>query len=226
MTTTISKPQASVTELIIVLGIAFGQFIAVSLQSFVSHAAQLSNAEQVVAFSDELLIDLVGYEIFVGLMCCIILAVRGWTLADFHLRPSWKLTAIGFLLLGLHYAMYYATYSLMALMIGTQVLEATSFEFQASLIPIILLSVVNPLFEEVFVVGYAVPVVERLSNGGGAILFSTVFRLLYHLYQGPIAFVHILPLGLMFAFFYWRWRKLWPLLVAHAALDFIPLAFG
>ena len=31
----------------------------------------------------------------------------------------------------------------------------------------------------------------------------------------------LLPLGLLFAFVYWRWRLLWPLIVAHGVMDFM-----
>jgi hypothetical protein len=35
----------------------------------------------------------------------------------------------------------------------------------------------------------------------------------------------ILPIGLLFGFVYWKWRRLWPLFIAHALFDvfaFIP----
>jgi membrane protease YdiL (CAAX protease family) len=75
--------------------------------------------------------------------------------------------------------------------------------------------VVNSIFEEATVVGY---VVTALSDQGPAlsITASALLRFLYHLYQGPVASLAILPLGLLFAAVYWRWRNLWPLLVAHS----------
>ncbi|PZD72092.1 hypothetical protein C1752_03958 [Acaryochloris thomasi RCC1774] len=225
-TPTTSKRQNSVAELVIVLGLAFGQFILVSLQSFFYRVFQIPGAEQPIVFTDELFINLIGYEIVVGLLCCTILAARGWTLSDFHLRPSWKLTAVGFLLVAADYALYNTSHFLAGLVFGVQMLESVQFEYHVSLGIAALLSIVNPLFEELFVVGYAIPVVEGLSNVRVAIAFSTILRLIYHLYQGPMAFVRILPMGLIFALVYCRWRKLWPLLVAHAALDFLPLTFG
>ncbi len=124
MTITTSKPQASVAELFIVLGIAFGQFIVSSLQSFVYRAAQLPGAEHLIVFTDEVLISIVSFEIAMGLICYVILAVRGWTLEDFNLRPSWKLTAIGFLLVGLDYLLFNVAFWLVGLLIGTQILES------------------------------------------------------------------------------------------------------
>jgi uncharacterized protein len=226
MNTTTSDKQASFVELFVVLGLAFGSSIMISLQTFVRGVVQSPGNRQPIVYTDAALIDLISFEIVVGLLCLTLLAARGWTLSDFYLRPTWRLTAIGFLLVGVDYVLYNTAYALMGLMLGTQALAAVAFEYQVSLVVATLLSIVNPVFEEVLVVGYAIPVVEQLSNVRGAIAFSTLFRLLYHLYQGPIAFASILPLGLIFASVYWRWRKLWPLIVAHAALDFIPLVWG
>ncbi len=54
---------------------------------------------------------------------------------------------------------------------------------------------------------------------------STLLRFLYHLYQGPLASISILPLGLLFGLVYWRWRNLWPLIVAHTITNILSFAF-
>ena len=64
------------------------------------------------------------------------------------------------------------------------------------------------------------------SRGAGmwiAINVSTVVRLLYHLYQGPIGVITIVPMGLLYGYLYARTRQLWPLIVAHVLLDIIGL---
>jgi membrane protease YdiL (CAAX protease family) len=38
-----------------------------------------------------------------------------------------------------------------------------------------------------------------------------------------VAALTILPLGLVFAMVYWRWRLVWPLIVAHGVMDFMGL---
>jgi membrane protease YdiL (CAAX protease family) len=50
-----------------------------------------------------------------------------------------------------------------------------------------------------------------------------VIRLGYHLYQGPFGVVAIVPLGLILAYWYAKNGKLWPLIVAHAAIDLVGL---
>jgi len=84
-------------------------------------------------------------------------------------------------------------------------------------------SVVNPIFEETFVVGYVFAAWQGASRWT-AINISAAVRLTYHLYQGPIAVISILPLGIFFAWWLSSRGRLWPLILAHAGLDFIGLA--
>jgi hypothetical protein len=48
---------------------------------------------------------------------------------------------------------------------------------------------------------------------------SVAIRLLYHLYQGGIGVIGIIPFGLIFAWWYARIGRLWPLFVAHGLTD-------
>jgi membrane protease YdiL (CAAX protease family) len=59
-----------------------------------------------------------------------------------------------------------------------------------------------------------------------AINTSVVVRLLYHLYQGPIGIMTIVPMGLLYGYVYSRTRQLWPLVVAHVLVDLIGLTLG
>ncbi|HUQ10090.1 MAG TPA: CPBP family intramembrane glutamic endopeptidase [Steroidobacteraceae bacterium] len=59
-----------------------------------------------------------------------------------------------------------------------------------------------------------------------AINVSTGIRLLYHLYQGPIGILSVVPLGLIFGYAYSRTRMLWPLIFAHIVLDIAGLLFA
>jgi membrane protease YdiL (CAAX protease family) len=53
---------------------------------------------------------------------------------------------------------------------------------------------------------------------------SVALRLVCHLYQGTLGVLSVIPVGLIFAYWYVRTGRLWPLIVAHALLDFISLA--
>jgi membrane protease YdiL (CAAX protease family) len=90
---------------------------------------------------------------------------------------------------------------------------------------IIAVSIINPIFEEAIVVGYIIPVLKDRTGVLFAINISVLVRLLYHLYQGPIAAITIIPMGLIFAFVYTKWKNIWPLIIAHSIMDFIAFSF-
>jgi membrane protease YdiL (CAAX protease family) len=48
----------------------------------------------------------------------------------------------------------------------------------------------------------------------------------YHLQFGINAAVAVFALGMMFGFTYWRWRQLWPLVVAHVLADLLAFSYG
>jgi membrane protease YdiL (CAAX protease family) len=88
-------------------------------------------------------------------------------------------------------------------------------------IPILLLSAgQNALLEEVVAVGYLIRRLEQIGWAGGAALAtSAILRGTYHLYQGWGGFAGNLILGGIFGYVYLRWRRVWPLVVAHLLID-------
>jgi membrane protease YdiL (CAAX protease family) len=88
-------------------------------------------------------------------------------------------------------------------------------------IPILLVgSLQNALLEEVVVVGYLIHRLEQMGMASvAALLASAVFRGSYHLYQGWGGFAGNVALGLFFGWMFLRWRRTWPLVTAHFAID-------
>jgi membrane protease YdiL (CAAX protease family) len=88
-------------------------------------------------------------------------------------------------------------------------------------IPVLVLGALqNALLEEVVVVGYLIRRLEQIGWGAAAaVLASAVLRGAYHLYQGWGGFAGNLLLGLVFGFIFVRWRRTWPLVVAHLLVD-------
>ena len=89
---------------------------------------------------------------------------------------------------------------------------------------VFLTSTVNGIFEELFVAGYIITALRDSRGMWMAINVSTVVRLLYHLYQGPLGVITIVPMGLLYGFVYARTRQLWPLILAHVLIDIIGLS--
>ncbi|WP_345632153.1 CPBP family intramembrane glutamic endopeptidase [Rugosimonospora acidiphila] len=88
-------------------------------------------------------------------------------------------------------------------------------------IPVLLLSAAqNGLLEELIVVGY---LVTRLRQLGWAlpavVLTSALLRGSYHLYQGFGGFLGNAVMGVIFALFFIRFRRVLPLAIAHFLID-------
>ena len=74
--------------------------------------------------------------------------------------------------------------------------------------------------EEVIVVGYLVTRLRQTGWGIAAtVAFSSLLRGSYHLYQGFGGFLGNAIMGVVFALFFLRFRRLWPLIIAHTLLD-------
>lgn len=163
-------------------------------------------------------------EIVILAIVASILRLRGWRPERLGLRFSWRDLPIGVLLFVGYMLFYWATaYAVVSLFPSARNVEAFSFTPKAPFLLVVLFIVINSAFEEISVTAY---VMEALSSQGEALAISasTLIRFSYHLYQGPVASISILPLGLLFGAVYWRGRRLWPLMVAHTIANLI--AFG
>lgn len=90
-------------------------------------------------------------------------------------------------------------------------------------VPVLILAALkNALFEEVIAVAYLVERLEQLRWGVPLIIVaSALLRGTYHLYQGPGMAAGNVVMGLLFAWYYVRTRRIAPLVVAHTALDVV-----
>ena len=88
---------------------------------------------------------------------------------------------------------------------------------------VVLVSIVNPIVEESLWLGYAITALQRFGDKR-AVLFSAGLRTLVHAYQGAMAVIGILPLGLVFGTYFVRTKRIWPVIVAHLLFDAIGLS--
>ncbi len=102
-------------------------------------------------------------------------------------------------------------------------------------IPILLLAALKAgLLEEIVVVGFFFEKLKRFRPELSIwllIVGSALFRASYHLYQGYSAFVGNFVMGLVFAYWYHRTKRVAPLVMAHFLMDAVvfigyPLVFG
>jgi uncharacterized protein len=179
-----------------------------------------------VVMTGEDLVDVVLYEVVIALILGWFLFQRGWTLKQFSLRPSWKSSLVGIGLIPLIWLIYGVVwYSLVLLFPELEAISRPEF-FSATamqLWQIILISIVNPIFEEIFVCGYVINFTQRLQSVWLGVEVSVCIRTLYHLYQPINGVVAIIIVGLVFGTLYARTNRLWPIVLAHGLLDLLPL---
>jgi membrane protease YdiL (CAAX protease family) len=80
----------------------------------------------------------------------------------------------------------------------------------------------NGFLEEVLVVGYLLTRLRQLDvRWEVALVASALLRGSYHLYQGGGQALGNVLMGLVFGYVWLRWRRLWPLVVAHTVMDVV-----
>ena len=207
------------TEFVIVVLVAFGYFILGSILSVLtpSHQPAITGAH---------LRFLIVYELVVMAALLSFLYLRSWDLQQVGFSPSIKEKFVG---VGLALGAYVANLVIWLLALNVtsgadQVIGgANLIEPGLSIAIIIAVSIVNPVFEEIFVCGYVISSLKTRRGFWVAINASVFIRLIYHLYQGAVGVIGIISLGLIFAYWYARSGRIWPLIIAHAVFDFFGL---
>jgi membrane protease YdiL (CAAX protease family) len=211
------------SEFVVVTALAFGTPVYSSLVALTSTSASHGSS---AVFSDASLWALVAYEVVVTSALVIFLSLRGWTIRDIGFTPSIRDTALGIPLLLGAYSAYYALWYAFAAVGGTaQEMPSEMLTHGLSINTVISASCVNGLFEEVFVCGYVISALKQKRSAMFAVNVSVAIRATYHLYQGTIGVLSIIPLGLVFGHWFVRTGRLWPVVVAHVLADIIALMY-
>lgn len=84
---------------------------------------------------------------------------------------------------------------------------------------IVAVSILNALFEELLWLAYGVTALARRIGLRRACIASIVLRTAVHVYEGPLAVLGVLPIGIVFTVYFARTRRVWPVIVAHALQD-------
>jgi membrane protease YdiL (CAAX protease family) len=102
-------------------------------------------------------------------------------------------------------------------------------------IPVLLLAAMKAgLLEEVIAVGFFTTKLSKWKpeiSFWGLIVLSALFRASYHSYQGFSAFFGNFVMGLVFAYWFYKTKRVAPLVLAHFLMDAVvfigyPLVFG
>lgn len=211
------KPSAGWGELVVVIAIALGLLIYSSFSALLAPAVERS-------FSAANLWGMVFYELVVLALLIPVLWFRGWTPQALGLQWQGRdiCPAIGLLM-----ACIVACYPLRWL--GAGMAEGVNPSLEAmvagklTLTAVLAISLVNPIFEEVFVCAYVIRVLQRRHSPAFAVNVSVAIRASYHLYQGPIGAISLVIVGLILGWWFARTGRLWPTIIAHGLIDLLAL---
>jgi membrane protease YdiL (CAAX protease family) len=205
-------------EFLLMIFVCFWWGIGGSIRALVSRSSGVNSAP---AFTDSGALMLAILELSSLAVTFWIARIRGWSFRSFGLQPAWRSTGTGILLLiALFSARYFSAALANAIVPGAvHLLPVAS---HVSLPMLVLTLAINPVFEEMIETGYFVQSLQRYGMWV-AVLASALFRAFLHAHLGINAIVVVFPIGLIFAFAYWRQRQLWPLVVAHVLFDLYAL---
>lgn len=203
-------------EAVLVLGVCFGYLSAVSVAAFF-------RGRHVSVSTDARIAWLFAFELFATAAALLILRARGARDVLGRMRVSIPDTSRG-AILWIAILLVSVASAMIARACGLRPAAANSFRFvhRESWWVAMPFFLFNSYFEERFVVGFLVGALEK-KGPLAAVAASSAVRFLYHTYQGWLAVLYVLPLGLLFATEYWRKRNLYPLILAHTAFNAVSL---
>ena len=208
-------------EIALVLGTPTALFLASSI------SWQLRRPDvRGVLFTDRRLLVTLLIEMVIAALMLRYLSRRGWRPMEVAGAPEPQDVLRGF---GLWFAVvtaYAITFLGFYLLVPDFVRPMQKPQFTGSISPpvVVAAALLNPVFEEFLWLGYAIPALGNRFGLRIAFTVSVVLRVLVHVYQGRLALIAILPLGVIFTWYYLRTKRLWPVVVAHVIVDALALS--
>jgi membrane protease YdiL (CAAX protease family) len=214
-----NKQRAAATpvDLIVVTAICFGVFILSSIDGVLRDFPPYR-------VTDHQLASLIFIELVMTMVAVSYLRLRRHDLRALFPVPTAKGILVGGGLYLLTLAVALPLESLLTQNMPT--LRGAHGTLQAAAVStamMVLVSLVNGLYEEIFLLGF----LQRSllpSEGHFAVGTVLLVRLSYHLYQGPGGALFVTVFGAVVGYYYLKTGKLWPAVVAHMMGDVVGLA--
>ena len=190
--------------------------VSVFLGSWVLQVAG-SGADAAVVINDREALSTLGIEAVITLLFAPWLWWRGW-------RPAGLSEPSGPVDVPRGIVLWFASYLALGLMFGLVSLaqgkiSEPPIKVNLSDAVIIGVSILNAVFEEMLWLGYGVTALSRRIGLRRACVVSVLLRTAVHVYEGPLAVLGVLPIGIVFTVYFARTRRVWPVIVAHALQD-------
>ena len=215
------KRLSPTIELITILIIGFGLFIYSSTRYFFVVNSDYTHS-WIYKLTSQGHFSIVIYETIALLIIIYILKVRDWKISDFNLSFTFRLIWIALLIMFIRN--FISNFGFKILEAFNVVDESATMHVQygleANWISISLIIIINSIFEEFILIGY---LFKRLEKYHPVIVIglSILIRQSYHTYQGWMSLILILPTGLVFGYYYYKYKKLWPVIIAHGLSNLI-----
>jgi membrane protease YdiL (CAAX protease family) len=156
------------------------------------------------------------YETIALLIIIYILKVRDWKTSDFNLTFTFRLVWVALLIILIRNIIGNVGSKILEAfkVVDSSTIQHVQYGLEANWISISLIIIINSIFEEFILIGY---LFKRLEKYHPVIIIglSILIRESYHTYQGWMSLISILPTGLVFGFYYYKYKKLWPVIIAH-----------
>lgn len=207
--------------LIVVLG-SLGLSLLSNLQVVLDPAL----ADRLPPFTNETLISNLVYELFVLAWLGAFMKLRGWTLERLGFSIGLRDTSVGILLAIIVFCAVWVIDQVLGSAAPAMLDAARRFDKVSGELDVwtmLLSSIVDSVFEELFVCAYVIAALKEKRGAAFALNVSIALRVGCHVYQGLYGVLVGASLGLVFGYWYLKSGRIWPLLVAHAALQFTEL---
>jgi membrane protease YdiL (CAAX protease family) len=162
-------------------------------------------------------------EFVLGVLWVVLLRRHGWSLSCITMPPKARdlLRAVA-LVATCSVAYGLAMFAWVKGLPGARYPAAVMVSSRISWWAICAVSIVNPMAEEFVYLGFVTNVLRRRGEFS-AIVPAVAARMAIHVYQGPVRVVGMAAIGAVLSVYYYRTRRLWPVVVAHGLLDFLAL---
>jgi len=218
-----AKREFFAPEFALIVLLAFGLFSVASVRALFGPLT----GRAALLFDDHRVWTLLIYQVSVAPVIMYILWERGWRWLDFSVQVTPRGSLQGFALaiaaFALSKAGFLLTSSVATASVSPTMVAAPVATGMVAMGGMLFAAVVKAIFEELLVCGYVVQSLRGRFGIALAVNASIALRMSFHLYQGPGAFLSFALFGLVFTLFYIRTGRLWPLIVAHAALEAVQL---
>lgn len=207
-------PHAEPSEAIGIVFVCFGWFIGLSLMAIANW-----RPDYVRWGTDMEFYGMMASELVLGAMAIVLLWGRHYPLHMLYPRPSWRGMLDAALLAAGAFALYKLFKVLMpayAILPTAETRDATRTSWSST----VAYMIVNGSYQEIFLLAYLMRGLRRYGTST-ALGIMLLVRMLYHAFLGPAGVVPVMADGLLFGLYFQRKGQLFPVVLAHIAVDLL-----